>query len=302
MLRVLITGGAGFLGHHLVHEMLLNNVQVTVVDNLSTGKRENFSPHAENLVMDLGKLNVDMLKKFDVVIHAAARADIRNNWEPGERDQIWHSNVHQTFHLVRKSVDAGVGAFAFISSASVYGHGGPHAELDALLPASPYAASKAAAESLLLGFSGGTVPIIFRPVSMVGTGYRHGHVLDFVRQLMVNGEIMALDSGKQQKEYCPVDSAAAMIWRCMTDGSKYEGPRIFNIGGERWSIRETAKLLDCNVTWPDNLSGWVGDPIDICVNSDRALGCMPHGWKQRDLKSSFQETIDWLKSKKPWIE
>ena len=135
-MKCLVTGGAGFIGSHLVDELIRQGHHVVVVDDLSTGKKENVNSNAEFIQMDItadisSSTGVDKIQKgwpsdtwnafedVDIVFHTAAKARVQPSIEdPISFNQV---NVEGTLRMLKACVDNGVKRFVFSSSSSVYG-------------------------------------------------------------------------------------------------------------------------------------------------------------------------------------
>ncbi|MDF3604984.1 NAD-dependent epimerase/dehydratase family protein [Paracoccus sp. DMF-8] len=148
--RTLVTGGAGFIGSHLVERLLAAGEQVVVLDNLSSGKRENLPPQAELVVGDItdAALVGDLVQRADSVCHLAALVSVQEcirDWDLGHR-----VNLGATIGLFRAAADARPGGIpvVYASSAAVYGDrsGSDCAEADPPAPISPYGADKLGCE------------------------------------------------------------------------------------------------------------------------------------------------------------
>jgi UDP-glucose 4-epimerase len=199
-MRCLVTGGAGFIGSHLVDALLAAGHAVTVYDNFATGRREflrsaGVTPAADRSVvaarvveadvLDLPAL-VDAVRGHDVVFHLAANADVRRGPEHPRRDL--EQNTIATHNVLEAMRRTGVRRILFASTGSVYGDAPvqPTPE-DCPMPVqtSLYGASKLAAEGLIsaYAFAFGLQARIFRFVSILGERYTHGHVYDFYLKL-----------------------------------------------------------------------------------------------------------------------
>ncbi len=147
----LVTGGAGFIGSHLVDGLLAEGYRVRVLDNLSTGKRSNLDPVLSRIEWVQGDLRREKdvrraVKGVNYILHAAAnRAVLRSVDQPLETNEV---NITGTLRLLVAARDAKVKRLVFSSSSSVYGNTTkfPSEENDLLSPESPYAASKAVGE------------------------------------------------------------------------------------------------------------------------------------------------------------
>lgn len=154
--NILITGGAGFIGSHIADE-LINDNEITIIDNLSTGNIKNLKDHEhDNLKFiheDLCKTNLDDITSgIDYIFHLAAMASVPLSVEkPVECNEI---NVNTTVKLLKSAVDNDVKKIIFSSSSAVYGQNTnmPLKETEPFMPTSPYAASKASCEVYLKSF------------------------------------------------------------------------------------------------------------------------------------------------------
>ncbi len=154
----MVTGGAGFIGSHIVESLLGQNKEVRVIDNFLTGKRENLSPFRKDIELIEGDIrDFETCKKavsgVEVVFHQAALPSVARSIEnPLLTDEI---NVRGTLNLLVASEEKKVDKFVFASSSSVYGDdpGMPKKEGEEGIPLSPYAASKLAGEKYCQVFS-----------------------------------------------------------------------------------------------------------------------------------------------------
>ena len=186
--KILITGGAGFIGSNLAKKISLTH-EVTVLDNLSSGFRENLkSSNIKFIKCDL--LDLKKLKKitrgFKVIFHLAANADIRFNLQ--DRYKALEQNAICTFNVLEAMKYNKIKRIIFSSTGSVYGDTKifPTPE-NVPIPnqTSLYAASKLYCESLIQSYceAFGFQAWIFRFASILGPHYSHGHVFDFIKQL-----------------------------------------------------------------------------------------------------------------------
>lgn len=151
-MRILVTGGAGFIGANLVHHLLELGGEVMVVDDLSTGKIENLDPRAGFRKLDiLSDSFVDVVCDFgpDVIVHLAAQASVAQS--VANPEETLAINVEGTRNVVRAALACKAERLVFASTAAVYGNPEhtPLREDSALRPINPYGASKLAAEQLI---------------------------------------------------------------------------------------------------------------------------------------------------------
>ena len=296
--RVLVTGGAGFIGSHLVEELLGRGSEVTVVDDLSAGRMEYIEGVMDHPKMDFHKLDIlrteelkELLGGVEVVYHLAANPEVRI----GESDTWIH--VEQNLLATRSVLEAMRGSrrahtILFTSTSAVYGDAEviPTPETYApLFPISHYGASKLGAEALLSSYSHyfGFRSLIFRFANCVGPRLTHGVIYDFVNKLRRNPrELEILGDGTQRKSYVHVkDCIEAMLTaeeRC---------PRqvdVFNIGSDDWvDVKRIAEIVveamgleDVRFTFrkvTEDGRGWKGDAKFMRLDNSKikSLGWRP---------------------------
>lgn len=278
-MRVLVTGHLGFLGRHVVRLLVEAHHRVIGFDE-RTDLASSDCPFLQNF-HDLYGHN------FDAIVHCAAHADIKDNHLPEERERLWESNVQLTFHLVEWAHASST--FIFCSTGAVYGDRpldqAPFSHERRTRPESLYAATKVAGEAFVAA-KGFKRHYNLRLCSLVGPGYNHGHIKDFVAQAYAHGKVSPCCNGTQRKHYRDVRDAAAII-RDLVDGARDSG--TYNVGGEPWSIADTVALMGSEVVWPENLRGWPGDPLDIQLQDD-----FGHRFLRSPISQSVQETLDYL--------
>jgi len=238
--RVLVTGGAGFIGSHMVDALLDRGDEVVVYDNLSSGKREFLSHcmdsvefHERDLVADRGLK--ELLADIDHVYHVAANPDVRigsdDTWTSVEQNIIATYNLLEAMRLCRPGDPPGI---SFTSTSTVYGNATvmPTPEdYGPLMPISQYGASKLAAEALVSAFSDnfGIKASVFRFANVVGSRSTHGILFDFARKLMADpGRLEILGDGSQRKSYIHVSDCVRGVMEA-TEGqrSRFE---YYNLG------------------------------------------------------------------------
>ncbi|HEV8594173.1 MAG TPA: SDR family NAD(P)-dependent oxidoreductase [Thermoplasmata archaeon] len=296
--RILITGGAGFLGRHLARALAARGSSVVIVDRDDTHLAA---------VQDLARTKGVTIVRGDVrspvdlavvrgcsgVFHLAASPDVRAG--EAQPAAVFEDNVLATARLLEAMRDAGVSRLLFPSTSTVYGEATvvPTPEDYApLAPVSVYGASKLAGEGLIHGFAAthALTAVIVRLANVVGDGATHGVVFDLVRKLRANPkelEILGREPGTQKSYVHVDDTIAAMLqaWAA-TD----EGVGTFNVGSEdAITVRELAdevcaamELDGVAYRWTGGVDGggWKGDVKTMALAIDRlqALGWRPrHG-------------------------
>jgi UDP-glucose 4-epimerase len=209
-MRCFVTGGAGFIGSHLVDRLLDLGHDVVAYDNLSTGQQAFLEPARASSRFELiqgdtldSATLTEAMSGSEIVFHLAANADVRFGTQHPRRDL--DQNTIATFNVLEAMRANGVRRIGFSSTGSIYGDATmiPTPE-NAPFPiqTSLYGASKLAGEALIqaycegFGFEG----FIFRFVSILGERYSHGHVFDFYKSLRANpAELRVLGDGRQRK-------------------------------------------------------------------------------------------------------
>jgi len=319
-MKYLVTGAAGFIGSHIVDELLRRGHEVIGFDNLSTGQMKFLNEASLKSKFSFIKGDLlafkeicDVLIGVDVVYHFAANADIRGGLsDPGKDIQ---QNILGTFNLLEAMRCNDVKRIVFASSAAALGEPEifPTPE-NCPIPnqTSIYGASKMAGEGLIssycegYGFEG----YAFRFVSILGPRYPHGHVFDFVKQLIVNPNLLnILGDGTAQKSYLHInDCIGAIMLLCEDIRVAKESKNhfeIFHLGNERYcSVEQSAHwICEALEVTPElkfgiGKKGWIGDNPFVFLDIQKALGS---GWKVKfNLKDSIQETARWLNSNR-WI-
>lgn len=292
-MRVLVTGAAGFIGSNLVDRLLEAGHEVTGLDNFSTGLPEFLaaaqqSPRFRFRRADLLQPEAipPALDGIEIVFHLAANADVRFGPEHPRRDL--EQNTIATANLLEAMRVTGVRRIAFASTGSVYGEAKviPTPE-DAPFPVqtSLYGASKLAAEGLIEAYAEafGFTAHIFRFVSILGERYKHGHVLDFYRQLRAHPErLTVLGDGRQKKSYLYVQDCIDGMLAAVDRAN--DRVNIFNLGaGEYCEVNDSVRWIcehlkvQPEIRYTGGDRGWVGDNPFIYLDCSkmRALGWRP---------------------------
>jgi len=253
-LKCLVSGGAGFIGSHLVESLALSGAAVRVLDNFSSGRRENLAGLAAKIDLvegDVrnGTLGRRLMDGVDVVFHLAAVASVA----PSIADPLTCNdvNVAGTLAVLAAARDAGVRRVVFASSAAVYGPdpGVPTAETSPFAPLSPYAASKAAGELYcrVFGKLYGVETVSLRLFNVYGprqdpASEYSGVVSRFLERLRAGQPPIVHGDGEQTRDFVFVqDVVSAFV---LAGGAPGLSGGPFNIGsGEAATINELAETL-----------------------------------------------------------
>lgn len=254
-MNILVTGGAGFIGSHLVEQLLKKKHKISVIDNLSTGRIENLQNFKDRIKFyrfDLSKKGKweKILKKIDVVFHLAALADIVPSIQ--NPDKYFNANVVATKNLVECCIKNKVKKIIYSASSSCYGipKKYPTLENETIDPKYPYALTKRIAEEILLHY--GNIYKIkitsLRLFNVYGTRSRtsgtYGAMFGvFLKQKLANSPLTVVGNGNQTRDFTYVTDVANAFIQCI----KYKGKKkIFNIGtGKPVSINKIVEILNC---------------------------------------------------------
>ncbi|WP_182186221.1 NAD-dependent epimerase/dehydratase family protein [Pectinatus frisingensis] len=220
MRKVLVTGGAGFIGSHLVPYLLNKNYDVVVLDNLDGGKKDNIPLDVEFLQMDVCSpklLAVMQQEKFDAIVHLAGQTTVADSIKsPLQDEQI---NINGTVNLLESAVKTGVARIIFSSTAAVYGDNDnlPLQETEIVRPLSFYGLSKVTAEKYIRLYNTyfGLDYVIFRFANVYGErqgdGGEGGVISVFARQIAGGKTINIFGDGNQTRDFIYAGDIAAGI-------------------------------------------------------------------------------------------
>lgn len=275
-MKILVTGGAGFIGSHLDDALIARGHQITVVDNLVLGRRDNIAHLMDNpqfKFVEADILDTEAMHKvfeeglFDMVYHLAANSDIQK----GGKDPMvdYQLTFNTTFQILQLLKEFEIKKFFFASTSAIFGETydvlsenyGP------MNPVSNYGAGKLASEAFISAFSS-TYDIqtwITRFPNVVGERFTHGVIYDFIHKLQKNPkELEVLGNGEQCKPYVYVKD--------LVDGILYvidhacETYNVYMLGSDsRTKVKEIAAMvieemgLDAHIRYTGGDRGWVGD-------------------------------------------
>lgn len=294
MRRLLIVGGAGFIGSYLCKKMVEYGFFVVAFDNMMRGKKTNVSSllNCDRFVLveaDANDLNilVDTITKYkiDYVFHLAANSDIQAS---AENPLIEFCATSQTTWSVLCAMkETGIKNLFFASTSAVYGElvdNKPFKEEDTLNPISYYGSAKMASEAYIRAFSymNGFNSLIFRFPNVIGPNLTHGVFFDFINRLKENPkQLTVLGDGTQCKPYMHVkDLVDAILLLCWDN----KGVNTYNVGVETATyVRTIAEMVvsemnlkDCNIVYGTSNVGWKGDVPKFAYCLDKIHST---GWK-----------------------
>ncbi len=281
-MRILVTGGSGFIGSHLIKE--LSKEHEVINYDLKEGKD----------ILDKEQLN--KLENIDCVFHLAANPDVKSSINP---EDCFKTNVIGSYNILEFIRNKGIKNLVFISSSTVYKQGVNLKEDSLLEPVSNYGASKAMIEMLISSYSQcyGINATIIRFANIFGEGSTHGVMYDFYKKLKNNPkELEILGDGNQKKSYLYINDAVKGV---ITAWKNTKGFEIYNIGHDEWiTVKEIAKEIISILNLKPKFKltggekGWTGDlpKIKLNINKMKSLGWKP----EISIKQGVKKYINYL--------
>jgi UDP-glucose 4-epimerase len=295
-----ITGGAGFIGSHLVDKLMEEGGNVTVYDNLALASDENIKQHFRKKNFKFIKadlLDFDTLKKTmlgqEIIWHLAANTDIPGGNRVTDLD-LKNCTI-ATWNVLEAMRQLGLNKILFTSSACVYGDAGKKTILSEnygpLFPINLYGAGKLAGEGLMSAFSHlfGIKAWVFRFANVVGNRMDHGVIFDFIQKLRKNPrELEIFGDGEQEKPFFLVEDCIEGMFHAFKY-AKFENPElpcdVFNLGCETHTkIKRVAEIVieemglkNVKLKFTGGKRGWKGDApvIHFSIEKMKKLGWQP---------------------------
>lgn len=302
-MKILITGGAGFIGSHLADSLIEKRHAVDVLDSFISSKKENVPEGAKIVEHDIRiPPALEIFRGCETVFHLAADPSVRDSAEKaGENFKI---NALGTFNVLEACRKAGVRNFVFTSTSAVYGDAKiqPTHEGYPTFPISNYAAGKISGEAYCSSFAStyGIKSTVLRLANIFGERSTHGVMFDFYNKLRKNPEkLEILGDGKQNKSYLYVSDCVSAILAAFEKQTKIFD--IFNVGSEeKHTVDEIASLiakemnLNPKFEYTGGSKGWAGDVSDMLLDVKKLKSL---GWKRRvPFEEGLRRYIKWLKS------
>jgi UDP-glucose 4-epimerase len=314
--RPFVTGGAGFIGSHIVDRLAQIATSVTIYDNFSTGQELSVSHHARNPkirvvradVLDSKRLEKEMAG-CDFVFHFQANADVRGGITQTRIDL--EQNTIATWNVLDAMRINEIKHIVFASSATVYGEPDifPTPETYAPVQTSLYGASKLGCEAMIQAYSEyfGITSYIFRFVSWIGERYSHGVIFDFVKKLKKDSRILeVLGDGKQRKSYLDVIDGVEGIFHAIEYSR--EGKNVFNLGHDAFmNVLDLADIIvdQLNLKGVQYITtggerGWLGDSPFVHLDTAKLQAL---GWRPRiSIERGIRNTVRYLQAHSQLLE
>lgn len=310
--KILVTGGAGFIGSNLVDKLLAQENEIIVVDNLVSGKSEFLSKVKDKIEI----VNVDLMKSdamspvlkgCDALFHLAANPQVKIKDE--ETRLHIDQNIILTYNVLEGMRKKDVNEVAFASTSTVYGEPDkvPTQEnYGPLIPLSLYAASKLACEALISAYcyTYGMHTVMYRFANVIGPRSTHGVIFDFINKLQANPhtlEILGREPGTTKSYIHISDCIEGMVYAYENSNEKVG---IYNIGSEDYInvkkiadiVCEEMRLNEVNYSWTggvDDGRGWKGDvrTMLLDIQKIKALGWKPKYTSKEAVRLTARELV-----------
>ncbi len=308
-MKYFVTGGAGFIGSHLV-DSLAERGQVTVYDNLSSGRREHLKHHLRSegfRFVEADLLETVLLRRAmrgsEVVFHMAANPEVKD--AAGNTELDLKQGAIATYNVLEAMRLNGAREIIFASSSTVYGDTGGQVvaeDFGPLQPISLYGASKLAAEGLITAFCHlfNMKAWVFRFANVVGSRATHGVLFDFIRKLRRDPErLEVLGDGRQEKPYIHVKDCVAGMLHGFKHGRG--DVNVYNLGNaDAVSVTAIARMVAAQMKLPEVVlsytggeRGWPGDVprVRLDVSRMEGLGWQPERSSAEAVRAAIAELL-----------
>jgi UDP-glucose 4-epimerase len=309
--NILVTGGAGFIGSHLVKRLIQLNSHVVILDNLSSGSKDNLRFHFDKNVKFIrgdctNSLDVKKaLKNIDIIFHLAANSEIALS--QNESMTVFNDNIYSTHIILEEMKRTAANTIVFTSTSSVYGDASimPTPEEHVTRPISIYGACKLASEVLVTSYAQtyDRKAIILRLANVVGAKSRHGVIIDFFNKLRTDPKkLEILGDGRQAKSYIYIHDCinAMLVALQRAEGSI----NILNIGSkDKITVSRIAEILvnEMNLSnvffqfmrGTDDGRGWKGDVKNMLLDIRKitSLSWKPQFSSEEAIRKTIKELL-----------
>lgn len=298
-MKILVTGGAGFLGTHLCRALAAAGHQVTVLDLRVNPE----FPTIEADIRDRERMKAE-IKDFEAVFHLAALIEAGESVKYPQ--QFVDTNVTGSLNVMEAMRENGITTFIFSSTAAVYGEPEkvPIDEDDRTIPINPYGVTKLSMEGLLSSYvaSHGFTGVALRYFNLYGPEENHQpetHAIPrFIAQIRNGEEVTVWGSGEHQRDYIHINDIVSAHLKALDlaqrEPNKYH---YFNLSTEKpTSVIEVVRMIERFVGQPANVKHFPprpGDPLVLVANASKAHAQLE--WQAEvNLEAGLQETVEWF--------
>lgn len=307
-MKAVVTGGAGFIGSHMVDLLVSKNFEVLVIDNLDNGRLENIKHHQDKISfvnVDIGDYGVDLYPYFedaDYVFHFAALADIVPSIN--EPMKYHKANVDGTINVLQAAKKSSkLKKFVYAASSSCYGipEVYPTPETSPIKPEYPYAHTKTIGEQYAMHWGQVyNMPVVsMRFFNVYGVRHRtsgtYGAVFGvFLAQLLNGKPLTVVGDGKQTRDFTYVTDVVEACFTAATSGITQE---IFNVGsGNTYSVNYLVELLGGEKVYIPKRPGEPDSTFADITKIKNSLGWKPRISFEEGVKTMLQNIEQWIAS------
>lgn len=308
MAKILISGGSGFIGSHVVDRLVERKHEILVFDNFSTGKRENLARHFDNpdvkieegdIIVELEVMGAFETFKPQIVIHLAAQAAITTAEQNPGKDLL--TNAYGTLTMLRWAQSHRVKRFVYASTSAVYGHKllAMSEHTTNLCPDNYYGVSKLAGEMYCRVMDVPTTILRFGNVygpRQVPIG-ENQVIARMMRFLMFNDPFFIFGDGHQKRDFVYVEDLAEAVVKAAED-DRLNMNNVYNVaGGQSYSMNGVSKAVADLWGYKDRWQ-YKKSRMDPRTNSRMAVDLIEQelDWKPKtNLRAGLQKTIEWWK-------
>lgn len=300
--KIIVTGGAGFIGSHLVKHLEGEKNETTIYDNFSHAaikeRPDNNITYCERNILDLEPL-LEESRETDLIFHYAAAPSVKESSE--DPLHSFEQNVQGTINVLEAARKNDVPQVVFASTSTVYGQAKeiPTSETAPIKPISNYGASKTACEMYLRSYSStyGIKGIALRYANIFGPRSDHGVMYDFFHKLKNNpSKLEILGNGKQEKSYLYITDCIEATLTSLKTGKDFDA---FNIGSkEQITVNEIADIIsdemgvDPEFEYTGGRRGWKGDVPEMLLDISKIESL---GWEPEvTTEEGVRKYVRWL--------
>lgn len=306
-MRLLITGGAGFIGSNLTHHALDAGHEVTILDDLSTGYEDNVDPERTRFVRGSvtdSSAATEALEEVDAVVHLAALGSVPRSISAPLASH--EANISGTLTLLEAMRAQGISQITYASSSSVYGMNPamPKSEREWVRPMSPYAVTKLAGEQYVLAYqqSFGFSSTSFRFFNVYGPGQRPGHayaaVIPIFLDALTRGEQLPIfGDGTQSRDFTFVGTVCEVLLQSAARGTNFPEPINLAFGTNTSLLSLIDVMEEVTGVSPEvvHKEPRRGDVPHSQAANDRLREAFPEV-RAVDLRTGVTRTWEWLRS------
>jgi len=303
-MAVLVTGGAGFIGSHIVDRLVSSGQEVLVLDNLSTGRKELINKDAEFIKFDLCGDQAQLegiMEEVDRVWHIAANPDVKKSAH--EPKIVYDNNILATYNLLEAMRKSTPKEIVFTSTSTVYGMADviPTPESYPQQPVSVYGATKVCCEALISSYAGsfGMKAWVYRLANIIGPRSNHGVIVDFTSRLKADSsKLEILGNGRQKKSYLYVEDCVDGMFAGLKAKENFN---LFNVGNtDSIEVNDIAKIvcgsmkINPSISYSGGDAGWIGDvPVMLLsIEKIKKLGWQPKNNSGEAVERTAKEILN----------